>query len=118
MARPDTRHPLLVVRRSTIHGRGLFARVNLRRGQRLDVNPVVIVKDAGNELGNYVFDWGRGRFGLSLGLISIANHSDTPNAEAVSRDDTLTLYATRDIDAGEEILIDYGPDHPLDDPSA
>jgi len=107
-------HPLLVVRRSRVHGRGLFARDALRRGQLLDRNPVVVVRDAGKELGDYVFDWGRNRYGLSFGLISIANHSTTPNAYVLAEETDLTLRALRDIAKGEEIFIDYGPDHPLD----
>jgi SET domain-containing protein len=113
VTRKRIEHPNLVVRRSRIHGRGLFARSALRRGQLLDSCPVVVVHDAGDELGNYVFDWGRDRLGLALGLVSIANHSDTPNAHVLTGGDELELRALRAIAAGEEILIDYGPDHPV-----
>lgn len=116
MTRKRIEHPNLVVRRSRIHGRGLFARTALRRGQLLDVCPVVVVTDAGDELGNYVFDWGRDRYGLAFGLVSIANHSNTPNAHVIADGNELELRALRSIDAGEEILIDYGPDHPVDRP--
>jgi SET domain-containing protein len=47
-------------------------------------------------------------------LISIANHSTTPNAYVLAEETDLTLRALRDIAKGEEIFIDYGPDHPLD----
>ena len=92
------------VRRSPIHGRGIFARKRLRRGQRIgrfegvetgrDGEHVLwLIDDDGNE-------WGvEGRNELRF-----LNHGVPPNAEF--RD--LELFVLRNVQPGAELLIDYG----------
>ena len=98
-------NPLVFVQKSSIHGRGLFAAVNLTRGELIGFyeGPVV------NEDGRYVLwvenspaeGWTayEGRNELRF-----MNHADEPNAEL----DGLHCYATENIRAGTEITIDYG----------
>lgn len=64
-----------------------------------------------SQLAQYVFNWSDGVVAIALGYGSLYNHSYRPNAKFY-REGSLTqvFYAIRDIDAGEEITVDYnGP---------
>ena len=64
---------------------------------------------------DYYFHWdgdpeGAGRGALGLGLVTLCNHASPPNAK-VERNfarHTLDLIATRSIEPGDEVTIDYG----------
>ncbi len=89
---------------SPIHGRGLYAAVNISAGEyigtfkgpdtRRDGTHVLWLLD---EAGNWF-----GRRGTNA--LRYLNHGSDANAEFYDFD----LYAIRDIAAGEEITIDYG----------
>lgn len=90
------------VERSPIHGKGLFATVEIPRGEYIGTylgpeakknGSHVLWVDAGDE-------W-IGRRGLNR--LRYLNHSASPNAEF----DGFDLYALRRIRANEEITIDY-----------
>lgn len=98
---------------SPLHGRGVFARSVIRRGTRIMRAPALVVEQDPGELIDYVFEWDDEKTAIALGAISLCNHSRTPNAEILTTDDEFHLIATRTIQPGEEILIDYGPDHPV-----
>lgn len=114
VTRREREHPLAEVRMSRVHGRGVFATQAIAKNTLIVRNPVLVVDDAGEELGAYVFDWGRDRSGLSLGVISLLNHSATPNAYAMRDGLYLELYALGAIPADGEIFIDYGPNYALE----
>ena len=114
VTRREHESPLAEVRRSRVHGRGVFATQSIAKNTLISRDPVLVVNDAGDELGIYVFDWGRGRSGLSLGLTSLLNHSATPNAYVISDGLYLLLYALCTIQADTEIFIDYGPNYALE----
>jgi len=75
--------------------------------------PALVVANDAGELIDYVFYWDGGTSALALGAISLCNHSRTPNAEVLTTEDEFLLVATRGILPGEELLVDYGPDHPV-----
>jgi SET domain-containing protein len=109
-------HPLVAFKTSAIHGTGGFARVSLRKGQRLIeyIGPrlskadMQVELDAGNA---YVFileeddaidgsvAWNPARF---------LNHSCDPNCESRMVRGRIWFYALRAIRAGEELTYDYG----------
>ena len=64
-----------------------------------------------SKLAQYVFNWSEGVVAIALGYGSLYNHSYRPNAKFYSEGSlTQVFYAIRDIDAGEEITVDYnGP---------
>jgi hypothetical protein len=117
-------HPMFEVRPSLRHGRGVFATTDIPRDTRVHVAHVLALdcRDsatvAGTRLGAYVFDLGacpcecgRRRFGVAFSPISFANHDVDANADfdldpAALR---IEVRAARDIAAGEEVTIDYGP---------
>ena len=111
-------HPLIVFKRSTIHGTGGFARVDIRRGKRL-------IEYVGNKLSKakaqaalnnqnaYIFTlddtydidgsvpWNPARF---------LNHSCNPNCEVEIIRSRIWIYTLRYIKAGEELTYNYSYD--------
>ena len=91
---------------SLIHGSGLFARVAISEGEYLgtydgphtDENDTYVLWHC-DENG----EW-KGRDGKNI--LRFLNHSSTPNVYF----DGYELYALRDIQPYEEVLIDYGED--------
>ena len=108
---------------SPIEGRGLFATRHLRVGTVVEVAPVLLIPpeqvDVVDEtvLRWYVFDWDGESHAVVLGKASMCNHDAEPNVELVLDDGdqgpVAELTVTRPVRRGEELLLDYGPDHPL-----
>ena len=98
-------------------GRGLVATQAVPAGTEIVTCPVIVYDrtDAGRiektRLGDYNFRFGEQaqRSCIVLGVISLCNHHDVPNAAIVCREDeeAMTLVAVRPIAAGEEICIRY-----------
>lgn len=97
-------------------GRGVFAGRSYRAGEVIEVCPVIRLPTSpegagGKALEHYVFQWGEGtgELAVALGYGSLYNHSSDPNARfnpRASRDD-IVFRALRDIEAGEQVFIDY-----------
>lgn len=89
---------------SVIHGKGLFARVEIAAGEYMGTydGPEVV------ENGSHVLwvenegDKWVGRDGVNL--LRFINHANDPSAEFYGFD----LYALRHINVGEEVTINYG----------
>ena len=118
---PATRHKnyrRISVRRSNIHGRGVFATTLLRKGTRIiEYKGKIISGDSaddkyGEDEGTHTF-----LFLLENNLVIDANykgnssrwinHSCDPNCEAEEEDGRVFIDARRDIRAGEELTYDY-----------
>jgi uncharacterized protein len=102
-------------------GRGVVAIERIAAGTMLETAPVVPYKTEGPhdvmpepalppELADLPHDWDEERGCLVFGAMQFANHSAEPNAKFVRNIEalTMTFTALRDIEAGEEITIDYG----------
>ena len=107
--------PKLEVRRSTIHGRGVFARVAVRKGERLaifggEVMHIDEIDDLPESMQEYPMQIEE-RFVLGSRSArraepaDLVNHSCAPNAGFRGQ---IFLVAMRAIAAGEEITFDYG----------
>jgi uncharacterized protein len=109
--------PLLEVRQSPVHGRGVFAKKPIRKGRR-------IIEYTGRRvpwksIPDNVDDAHTFLFGINDGADVIdpeiggnearwINHSCDPNCEAIEEDDgRVFIYALRNIRAGEELSYDY-----------
>jgi uncharacterized protein len=120
MALELNRSALVVVRRSRIQGRGVFAAIDLAAGQRIIeyTGRLLTSDEADSQCADesmrrhhtFLFavddDWvidggdggGEGRY---------INHSCDPNCESVVEGRRVFIHATRDIGAGEELVYDY-----------
>jgi hypothetical protein len=114
---------MIEVRSSPIHGRGAFASGAIRRGELFHTAHLLVFdceQSAALEktaAANYVFhvedcpdDPNSDMTGIALSPISFVNHDRKCNAsfEVNAGSLTVTFTALRDIEAGEEITIDYG----------
>lgn len=114
--RPPTPR-VFTIRNFKQKGRGLVATENIPARTEIVTCPVIVYDDtdAGRisktRLGEYNFRFGerQNRACIILGVISLCNHAEEPNAEIVCDENALmvTLVATRAIVAGEEICIRY-----------
>lgn len=110
-----TERPALYVRKVRGMGRGVFAGRAFRKGEVIEVCPVIRVGASDGAvsggLAHYVFKWGAGglELAVALGYGSLYNHSPDPNARFTPRTtrDDVVFRAARDIAAGEQIFIDY-----------
>ena len=108
---------MYAIRRIQGKQRGVVATQAIPARTEIATCPVVTYDwtDAGRiektRLGDYNFRFGdQGqRACIVLGVISLCNHSDSPNAEVVCHEseETMTLVAIQPIAAGEEICIKY-----------
>jgi SET domain-containing protein len=116
------REPLYVVRKSHIHGRGVFATRRIRKGTR-------IVEYTGERIGNkeadrrydddtmkrhhtFLFTLDSktvidGAIETGGGDASYINHSCEPNCEAVITGKRIFIHALRTIEPGDELAYDY-----------
>jgi uncharacterized protein len=121
--------PALRVRRSRVHGRGVFATRPIARGARVieylgervshrEANRRYALKSASD---NHTF-----LFVVDRGVVIDAsvggnearfiNHGCDPNCESVIRNRRIYIRAIRDIGAGEELCYDYAIGRDRDDP--
>ena len=117
-APPPPDGPALYVRRVRGMGRGVFAGRRYRKGEVIEVCPVIPLTRReyralrGGVLDRYVFLWTQPGYAVAvvLGLGSIYNTSSDPNCRYTQRWTTqdMVYRATRDIEPGEQILVDYG----------
>lgn len=96
-------------------GRGVFAGRPYRKGEVIEVCPVIRVpansEGSFDGLEYYVFQWGEGgkELAIALGFGSLYNHNVNANARfspRTSKDD-IVFRAERDIAEGEQIFVDY-----------
>jgi hypothetical protein len=98
-------------------GRGVVAQRRFRAGETVERPPVLVIpaKEAplirDTRLAHYYFEWGDDykQAAIALGFGSLYNHSYTPNAryEFCEAEECLEFIALRDIEAGDEITINY-----------
>ncbi|PZT53008.1 SET domain-containing protein [Paenibacillus silvae] len=104
--------------------RGVFATVDIAKGQLIHQAPVVPYPNEDHEhiektiLEDYVFEYGANHTAILLGYGSLINHSYEPNAtyDINFENHTFDFYAYIDIKAGEEILINYNGEEDNMDP--
>ncbi|MGB1217375.1 MAG: SET domain-containing protein [Saprospiraceae bacterium] len=106
---------------SEIEGRGVFTYDDIPKGTLIEVCPVIIIPKEQVEiihktcLHDYYFLWGeeQDQAAIALGFGSLYNHSFEPNAEYLVdySQNTFDFLAIRDIEAGEEIMVNYNGDN-------
>jgi len=103
-------------------GRGVFAGVDMAKGEVIEVSPALVLQVNTSETDEYVYrheyedEDGNDEceYWLGLGFTSLYNHSYHANAEFDLHDcengSFVELIAHRDIKCGEEIMINYNGD--------
>lgn len=99
----------IIVKKSKLHGYGVFAAKTLRKGAIIEECYILKSKGYDTAYEDYYFD-AKGKYVLLTGFGSIYNHSDDPNADyTINVGKCLaTFKADRTIHKGEEISISYG----------
>ena len=105
------------VRESLLHGRGVFAKSRIRKGELIEQAPLIFLSNEEKEtlrftkLYHYYFllDNLEKQTAFGFGYASFYNHSAEANAfYTFSRKrNTLNFYAHQTIEAGSEITINY-----------
>ncbi len=96
----------VIVRRSPVHGRGVFAKEPIRKGSRVGVYE----GDETRRDGIHVL-WLEDEEGNQTGVrgtndLRFLNHSAEPNVEFRE----LEVFTLRRIESGEELTFHYGPE--------
>ena len=102
-------------------GRGMFTNEAIPANTLIEIAPVIVMTDAERKLldqtllCDYIFEWtpdGIQMCCMALGYIPIYNHSYTSNCEYFMNYDEQTMFikTARDIEAGEELTINYNGD--------
>lgn len=109
--------PSLFIANSTAKGRGIFTTAAIKEGDIIEVCPVIIIpKEEFNlihesKLHDYYFLWGEDlkSMAIALGYGSLYNHKVNPNADFILDfvNDSIDIICIKDIEAGEEITINY-----------
>jgi uncharacterized protein len=115
------RHPDLFIDETKRKGRGVFCHTPLAADTIIEIAPVIVMSDDDRKLldqtllHDYIFEWtpeGARMCCMALGYIPIYNHSYQSNCEYFMNyeDQTIFVKTMRDIDAGEELTINYNGD--------
>lgn len=100
----------LYVKKSPIHGLGVFTSVNIKQGELIEACYGIVTYGGDKLLRNYYFEPSDNNKVVLTGFGLLYNHSDKPNA-TYSFDETnriMQFKAKRFIYANEEIFISYG----------
>ena len=102
----------LVVKKSHLHGYGVFAGKDIRKGEKIEECYFILTKGGDKVLEDFYFD-AKGKDAVFLGFGSIYNHSDDPNADYdISLTKRIaTITAAEFISKGKEIFISYGDEY-------
>lgn len=108
------------VRKSPVHGWGVFAKEDITAGEILEENYFLIIPMGKNEASSIFIDY---RFNyprtnsqyqvIPFGFSCIYNHSNYPSAKwETDEENQLFIFSTtRDIKKDEEIFVYYGGDN-------
>jgi hypothetical protein len=99
-------------------GRGVFTRKAIAAGTIIESAPVIVMTPEERLhidktlLQHYIFEWqpdGQNLCCMALGLIPMFNHAYQSNCEYFMEYDEQTMYvqAARNIEAGEELTVNY-----------
>jgi len=118
--------PYLYIGISTRMDRGVFTAASIDAGTVIEISPVIVMNPEERKLldqtrlHDYIFEWGeeKNQCCMALGYIAVYNHSYTSNCEYemnfVNR--TIQVKTIKNINAGEELFINYNGDWNDDKP--
>ena len=96
------------VSKSKIHGLGIHAAEDLKKDEEIGhVVDAVSKKKKNHEYFTTKMSKQLGTFIERTELERYLNHSKKPNAVCIAKDNKVYLYALKNIDEGEEIVVNY-----------
>lgn len=112
--------PFLYVQDVGQKGRGVFTDNPIPENTIIEVSPVLVMEPAARalldktHLHDYLFEWGEesAQCCIAWGYISLYNHSYKANCEYFMdfENNIITIKTVREIQAGEELTINYNGD--------
>jgi len=114
-------HPALYIGDTDLKGRGMFAAEAIQPEEIIENSPVIVMDTVARVhldqtlLHDYIFEWqpdGAALCCMALGYIPIYNHSYASNCEYFMdyEAQTMSIKTVREINAGEELTINYNGD--------
>jgi len=98
-------------------GKGVFTKKPIPAGTVIEISPVIVLNEKDRELVEktklfyYIFEWGEdvAQGVIGLGYVSMYNHTSPSNCEYEMdyKKETIAIKTMRDIEAGEELTINY-----------
>ena len=106
----------IYIAKSKYDGRGVFTSRDIKKGQVVEVCPIILEKadliPTGSVIKDYTFHSGSNDLVvIAFGYGSLYNHSDDNNVswKVDTEKKTITFTARRNIAKDEELLVTYGP---------
>ena len=109
--------PCLYVARTKKMGNGVFTSAPIRSNTVVEVSPVIVMSNDDRKLldktllHDYIFEWGdrKKKCCMATGYVPLYNHSYDSNCEYEMdfEKGTITVFAVKNIAAGEELFINY-----------
>ena len=101
-------------------GKGVYTAAAIKENMIIEISPVVVMTAAERKLldqtrlHDYIFEWQTelNKCCMALGYVAVYNHSYNSNCEYEMDYETelITVKTTRNIEAGEELFINYNGD--------
>ena len=101
-------------------GRGVFTKEPIPANIIIETSPVIVMSSEERKLldqtllHDYIFEWGPDskQCCMALGFVAVYNHSFKSNCEYEMNfeSETITIKTIRNIEAGEELFINYNGD--------
>ncbi len=113
--------PILFIAESENKGKGVFTAQPIPINTTIEISPIILFNAderkmiEKTKLYNYIFEWGEDKLqaALGMGYISMYNHNYQANCEYDMdyENETMSIKTIRNIDAGEELFINYNATH-------
>ncbi len=110
----------LYIEKSNGKGRGVFTKQIIPANTVIEISPVIVMSAEERKsldqtlLHDYIFEWGKEsrQCCMALGYVSVYNHSYRSNCEYEMdfENEIIKIKATRKIEEGEELFINYNGD--------
>lgn len=101
---------LIEIRRSPIHGHGVFAKKVIRPGTIQNIYGYLTEYIPGSQTERYGFEWDDKYHFVPWAPWCFLNHSTEPNCYVYVEGDNVFIEAIERIYTGSELTIDYGFD--------
>lgn len=110
--------PYLFIDQTATKGRGVFTKEQIPADTVVELSPVIVMSQEDRVhldktlLHDYIFEWGKDKCCMALGLVPIYNHSYSSNCEYFMdyEEETIMVKTVRIIEKGAELTINYNGD--------